>query len=232
MGLSPAELRNAHALTFTSTWLVAWQQLSQQYNVMRELFEAARAANHRIPKPPALLTSMMMDEAKDQVVRDYFSDDGAARGARDAYATAIVMLLDDALKPLKVFYDRIPDVEDLNVRVEGIDLPTIFRDVANNVRHYRDWRVPPQQLARPETAVANATTIATLMGRPSPTRDDVSLWANNWAWPILARVSEETFDGLMRLVVASMDEMLDNAGETSLIEHVLYYREHYPISLA
>ena len=112
----------------------------------------------------------------------FFDDDGAARGARDAYSTAIVMFLDDSFKMLASFYERIPDVErNLAVRVEGIDLPKIVRDAANNVRHYQGWRVPAKDLLRPELALVNATTIATPMGKAPPNRETVSVWAANWA---------------------------------------------------
>jgi hypothetical protein len=56
------------------------------------------------------------------------------------------------------------------------------------------------------------------------------VWAANWAWPILAKISGGTFDGLIRIVVDAMEEMLANAGETKN-EYVLDYRVRYPIPL-
>lgn len=170
-----------------------------------------------------------MTEEQAQALSDFFETDSAARGARDAYATAVVMFVDDMLKMIRSFYSKIPEIEQtLTVRIDGIDLPTIFRHAANNVRHYLDWRVPPHQLQRPDQAVATATTIAVLMGKAVPTRENVSVWASNWAWPILHKISGATFDGLVRLLARCMDEMLENSG---MSEHELVAAdlEKYPL---
>lgn len=230
MSLVPDTLRKVQAQLFASAWRIVWQQLSQQREVLRYLYNAAQTANTALPKPPIFNRADLTDEEA-QALQDFFDDDGAARGARDAFATAIVMFLDDSFKMLTSFYERIPDIErNLAVRVEGIDLPKIVRDAANNVRHYQDWRVPAKDLLRPELALANATTIAALMGKAPPIRKTVSVWAANWAWPILAKISGGTFNGLASAVLSAMEEMLENAHETES-EHVIEYRNRYPIPL-
>lgn len=190
----------------------AREQLYAQQETLRLLFDRARDANEAQPLFPPVRLDRLTDEEV-QALSDFFDQDGRARGARDAFATAVVIFFDLMFKELRTFYRRIPQRAPVTAGVNGIDLGTIFRHTANNVRHYLDWRVPPSQLTNADQAVAAATTIATLLGRELPTRDTVAVYASNWAWPVIAKISGRTFEGLVQLVECSLDEMLSNAWE-------------------
>jgi len=191
----------------------ALEQLSAQSETLRLLFDRARDANDALPSFPPVQLDRLTEEER-QALSDFFDQDGRARGARDAFATALVVFLDLIFKELRIFYNRIPGRAQVTVGIDGIDLGTILRHTANNLRHYLDWRVPHSQLTHAEKAVAAATTIAKLMGKEEPTRETVAVWANNWAWPVLARISGRSFDGLTDIVNAALGEMLSNAWET------------------
>lgn len=223
------ELRDLHERLFSAAWCLAWQQLSQQRDALRVLFNAAKKADGEIPRFRNINLNEMTGEEQVELSA-YIDASSAARGTREAYATAVVMFFDSQLKEVTKLYRRIPGVDrNLKVHVEGIDIATIFAHAANNVRHHNDWRVPAKYLSNPRAAVANATTIATLMGKPAPTVDTVSLWAGNWAWPIIQRTcSHGTFDDLLAVIVAAMNELMTNAVRVEH-EYVTLYREKYPI---
>lgn len=191
----------------------ARDQLAAQWETLRLLFDRAREASDALPTFPEVRLDRLTEEEK-HALSDFFDRDGRARGARDAFATAIVSFFDLMFKELHMFYNRIPRRAPITVGVDNIDLGTIFRHTANNVRHYLDWRVPPSRLTHPDMAVAAATTIARLMDRDPPTRETVAVWANNWAWPVLAKISGRNFDVLMEMVESALNEMLSNAWET------------------
>ncbi|MGA8574230.1 MAG: hypothetical protein WB609_00895 [Candidatus Cybelea sp.] len=206
-------LEEHEAQLFETVQRRALEQLSAQGDTLRLLFDRAREANDALPQFPPVQLDRLNEEER-QALSDFFDQDGRARGARDAFATAIVIFFDLMFKELRIFYNRIPERAHVAVGVDGIDLGTIFRHTANNLRHYLDWRVPPSQLTHAEKAVAAAATIAKLMSRDEPTRETVAVWANNWAWPVLAKISGRSFDGLKEIVEEALSEMLSNAWET------------------
>lgn len=191
----------------------ALDQLSARRGTLELLFDRAREASDALPEFPQIqLDRLTKDEM--QALSGFFDQDGRARGARDAFATAIVIYFDLMFNELCVFYDHIPKRAPLTVGIEGIQLGTIFRHTANNVRHYLDWRTPPSSLIKPGRAVEAATTIAKLMNTEVPTRETVAVWANNWAWPVLAKISGRSFEPLIDLVKSAVSEMLSNAWES------------------
>jgi hypothetical protein len=203
-----------HAHIFEAFLNRARRQLSLQQDVLRLLFDRAKDANDATPPFPDIRLDRLTDE-EIAVLSQYRDKHDGDKGARDAYATAIVIFIDTMLKELATFYERIPSVErGLTVGVDGTDLGTIFRLTANNVRHYLDWRVHFSKLTHRDQAIEAAKMIATLTGKDEPTLETVAVYADNWAWPILAKISGRTFEGLVEIVGRFMDEMLSNACET------------------
>jgi len=194
-------------IVFTTSWRIARERLQQQQNTLAFLFAAAEQANSE--RPTLQPYSTEMTEADWDRFRAFFEESGIATGARDAYATAVVMVIDDILKTFWEFYDRIPGVpKTFCVGVNGVDIFTIFRAVGNNVRHYLDWRRPTHQIERPKPAYANVRTIATVVGRSAPDYAELSVMAVNWAWPVLHAAGGGTFAGLLAKVRECMDEVI------------------------
>jgi hypothetical protein len=203
--------RDVYIGLFTTAWRIAREQLRQQASTMGELFAQAQAANAErpIPRPPP---PVMTDKDWDDMA-DFFERNGRATGARDAYASAVVLFIDGVLKLLRRFYDRIPDVpKAFSVNVNGLTVFDIFRAIGNNVRHYEEWRAPTHLIPRAEQAYWAVTTIAVLVGREVPARDGLAVMAANWAWPVLHATGGGTFAGLLAKVRECSDELLHNVG--------------------
>ena len=206
-------LEQHEAQLFEVILMKARRQLSAQRDVLRLLFDRAKDANDATPVLPDVRLDRLNEE-EIAALSKYFDKYDGDKGARDAFATAIVIFFDTMFKELRMYYRRIPGIEPATVGVDRLDLGTIFRHTANNVRHYLDWGVPPSRLMHADQATAAAKTIATLVGKDEPTRETIAVYADNWAWPILAKISGRTFEGLVEIVERCMAEMLTNAWES------------------
>ena len=72
MSLAPDELRKVQAQLLAAAWRTAWQQLSQQREVLRCLYNAAQAANAALPKPSIFNRANLTDQEA-QALRDFLT---------------------------------------------------------------------------------------------------------------------------------------------------------------
>src|SRR5665213_2450060 len=125
---------------FVHVWRGAWRELRQQHDLLKLLYEQvalnagarpARPTGDALETPHGLSEQLQWVEAVE-----------TSQGARDAYATAVVMLVDDLLKRVYGAYKAVPGPEPLNVGLRGVPLHRLFKAAGNNVRHYQDWDKP------------------------------------------------------------------------------------------
>jgi DNA-binding HxlR family transcriptional regulator len=202
-------------LLFSGTWQQARRMLDDQQEMLRGLFDAAKAqADAKLPfrLEQTSFNLMTMTKEQSEALAGFFRQDGITTVARDAYATALVLFLDMMFKELWTYFSLLRNAKkSFNTGIAGVELRTIVAHTANNVRHFQEWRftLPPKILAR---ALENAMTIAKVTRKTEPTADTLAEMANNWSWLVLVSISGRSFDGLMTIVNQYMDEMLDNAG--------------------
>jgi hypothetical protein len=206
------DLRDSQIALFAGMWRLARERLRQQDETLSILFAAAADAATSHPGFPKLDPESMSVEDWD-AFRNFFEQSGKATGTRDAYSTALTMVIDDVLKMTRQFYDRIPDAPmAFGVRVNGKDLFDIFRAVGNNVRHHQEWLAPTDQIPKAKQAYWAVETIAIVVGREVPPFDGLSVMASNWSWPVLHAIGNGTYDGLLVKIRQCMDELIRNVG--------------------
>jgi hypothetical protein len=119
---------------FVQIWCVGWRDLRQQHDVLKMLYEqvARNDGSLPVPQPERALDAHLrwLDELETSI------------GARDAYATAVVMFVDDLLKRVYGAYKAVPGPEPLTAGLRGVPLHRLFKATGNNVRHYQDWNKP------------------------------------------------------------------------------------------
>lgn len=142
-----------------------------------------------------------------------------AEGARDAYATALVVYFDGLLKTLWIYFKKVPEVnQELTVGVRGIALGKIIHEAANNARHYIDWKLPGDMTRRQRRQSASTCrTIAAVLDKELPEPMDIARFGFNYSWEILVRLGGGTFDGLLAIVARYQDEMISNAGVAAVV---------------
>lgn len=198
---------------FSTAWRIGWERFRQQRPTLQTLFDAARESNDALSGAPPVRLGQMTDESYATLLR-WWEDDGTSRGARDAYASAVVLFVDDTLKATLKFYNRIPKINlNFNSNINGVTTPEVFRLTSNNVRHHDEWIAPTHQIPAADQAYKAVTAICTVVDRPVPKKGGLSVMAANWAWPVLAVVSgDRSFEGLMAKIGEFMDELLLKTG--------------------
>ncbi len=197
---------------FNAAWRIAREQVRQQQPTLQVLYNAARSAADAHPGafPVQLDKFVPEDEA---TIRQWWDAHLTTFGARDAYASAIVLFVDGTLKAMLRYYGMIPSVpKKFKSGFNGVSTDLIFRYVGNNVRHFDEWAAPTHQIPHRRQAYAAVTAIATVLGRPVPDKKSLSVMATNCAWAVIATISGRTFDKLIALVREFMDELLVTTG--------------------
>jgi hypothetical protein len=197
---------------FNAEWRIAREQLRLQAATLGVLHSAANLASHNIPRGFPFRLDKLTPEDR-TALYEWQERESSARGARDAFATGIILFLDNLLKGVLRFYRRIDGLpKQFSSGVNGISTDRIFRFTGNNVRHFDEWCAPTHEIARKDDAYEAVCAIATVVGRPVPKFEELSVMATNWAWPVIATVSGGTFEGLIVHVRAFLDELIANAG--------------------
>jgi len=197
---------------FVHAWRLSWRTLRQQRPVLRVLYQEV-VANSLSPAMLEVFRGPVQEMWKRLDMGE------TAIGARDAYATAVVMVVDDLLKRAFGAYKAVPGAPlPLTVGCNGVDMPTVFRVAGNNVRHYQGW-VEPLTSGAP----GNICKLAKLLGHPQLDREYYSNYAANLAWMVLVTVGGDSYDAFEERVRASLDEMIDKLDLRSnvLIRHEL-----------
>lgn len=212
--MNETQLRTAQ---FRAAWCRGREQLRNQQPTLSMLFDAAKFASDSHPGAPPDVTNMT--EERQQEFYAWWTQHLTALGARDAYASAIVFFVDSVLKGVLRFYDLIPGAtRDFKSGLNGISTPEVFRHTGNNVRHFEEWiHLMGRPRKKREEATVNmaydtVVAIATVLSRPVPVREHLTLMATNCAWAVLAVISNKRFEGLLSVLRDFMDELIAKTG--------------------
>lgn len=133
-------LRRTHGTmvtaNFVQIWRVGWRDLRQQHDVLNLLYEqVATNANTRLSHSPGLALGIPTVPSEQL---QWVEAIETSIGARDAYATAVVMFVDDLFKRVHGAYKTVPGAQPLTAGLRGVALHRLFKAAGNNVRHYQE----------------------------------------------------------------------------------------------